>query len=126
VDGLRFDTLIRLVQEASTRRGALTAALAAGAASAVAGAGLVLSGSEAEAKKKKKKKKKCPVCAPLLSGAPCQTNLQCCTNETNRLCAIASTATTNTRTCCGGVGATCATTADCCLDFTCSGGVCNS
>jgi hypothetical protein len=125
VDGPRFDTLTRFVQEASTRRGALTAALAAGAASAVAAAGLALSGGEVEAKKKKRKKK-CPVCESLLSGAPCQTNLQCCTNETNRLCAIASNATTNTRTCCGGVGATCATTADCCLDFTCSGGFCNS
>ena len=126
MDGTRFDSLTRLVQEAGSRRGALRAALGGAAASAVVAAGLARSGGEAEAKKKKCKKKKCPVCEPLLAGSPCETNLQCCTNETNMLCAFASNATTAAKTCCGGVGATCTTTNDCCLDFTCNGGRCDS
>ena len=126
MDGTRFDTLTRLVQEAGSRREALRAALGGAAASAAVAAGLALSGGEAEAKKKKCKKKKCPVCEALLAGAPCTTNLQCCTNETNMLCAIASNATTNTRTCCGGVGAICVTTDNCCGDFTCNNGFCDS
>lgn len=126
MDGPRFDALARLVQEASTRRGALRSIVGGAVAPAFAAVGLAAAATTTEAKKKKKKKKKCPACEALPLGAPCTTNLQCCTNETNRLCAIASNATTNTLTCCGGVGAACATTNDCCLDFTCQGGVCDS
>lgn len=125
MDGTRFDTLTRLVQEAGSRRGALRAALGGAAASAAVVAGLARSGGEIEAKKKKCKKKKCPACEALIGNAACTTNLQCCPNETNRICAFSSTATTATKTCCGVTGATCTTDADCCAPSACDAGRCN-
>ncbi len=128
MDGSAFDTLTRLASGASTRRMALRSAIGGTVASAAAAVSLASFGGTAEAKKKKKcKKKKCPACAALFADAPCTTNLQCCTNETNRACAVAENASSGDKTCCGATGATCGgfdglqTIAPfCCADFACS------
>ena len=121
MDGSSFDTLTRFVGGANSRRTAMRTALAGATASALAAAGLALAGGQAEAKKKKKKKCKCKA---LDLGAACTTNKECCTNETNRLCAFFQGG--STFICCGGVGATCANSDQCCGDFTCQGGKCDS
>ncbi len=119
MDSPRFDSLVRSVQEAGTRRGALRAALGGATAAAV----LAVSRGDAGAKKKCKKKK-CPKCEALLVGQPCTTNLQCCTNETNNLCAISQGATEQVKTCCGAEGNSCTTDADCCAPVACDNGIC--
>jgi hypothetical protein len=127
MDGPTFDSITRLAQGASTRRGAVTSAIGGATASALAVAGLATLGGSAEAKKnKKKKKKKCPACQPLAAGTPCSTNLECCTNETDHLCAVSSTATSVTKTCCGGVGTPCTSSNQCCNQFSCKSGICDS
>jgi hypothetical protein len=127
MDGSAFDIVTRLAGRASTRRLALRSAIGGSVASAVAAIGIASHAGEAEAKKKKKKKKKCPVCEPLLDNAPCTTNLQCCTNETNRACAVPENAGNSDKKCCGATGAPCGgsnglnTIAPfCCADFQCS------
>jgi hypothetical protein len=119
MDSSAFDKLVRLVGGGSTRRIALKSALAGGALTAV---GLASSAMETAAKKKKKKCK----CKPKDLGDPCTSNKQCCTNETNRLCAIPSDPSSSQTVCCGGVGAQCDSTDDCCGDFTCESGLCDS
>ena len=127
MDGSSFDTLTRLVGEASTRRHAMRSALTGAAAAAVAAVGLAGLAGDAEAKrKKKKKKKKCPKCKPFAASSPCSTNKQCCTNETNRICAVASNAGNGDTTCCGGTGATCTSNDNCCANYSCSGGFCST
>jgi hypothetical protein len=120
MDGTAFDKLVQLVGGGSTRRIALKSALAGGTLAAV---GLAASAIETTAKKKKKK---CKKCKPKNLGEACATNKQCCTNETNRLCAFPSNPSSPNTVCCGGVGATCSSTDDCCGDFTCDGGLCDS
>jgi hypothetical protein len=130
MDGPRFDSFARFVGEASNRRAALKAALGGATAATIAAVSLATGASESEAKKKKKKKKKkkCAVCQPLTADAPCSTNLQCCTNDTNRACATPENASNSDKTCCGSTGATCGgrdgnldTIAPfCCAGFSCS------
>lgn len=119
MDGSVFAKLVRHVGGGSTRRIALRSALGGAALAAV---GLAASTGETEAKKKKKKCK----CKPKDLGESCTSNKQCCTNETNRLCAIPSSPPSPGTFCCGGVGAQCSSTDDCCGDFTCDGGICDS
>lgn len=121
MDDTRFDALSRLVDGIGTRRVALRAALAG-----VAAVGLTAAGSEIEAKKKKRKK--CKKCKALAADAPCTTNKQCCTNETNRACAVAENDSGGDRTCCGALDAVCGgidenddTVAPfCCAEFACN------
>jgi hypothetical protein len=125
MDGLRFESLTRIVDAVSTRRIALRSALAGAAASGVAAVGLTSSSSDTEAKKKKKK---CKKCKPLDADELCDTNKQCCTNETNRACAVAENASSGDRTCCGSLNAVCGgidenddTVAPfCCAEFACN------
>lgn len=124
MDGLTFDSLTRLVGVASTRRIARRSALGGAAASAIAVAGLAAVATETDAKKKRKK---CKKCKPLAADAPCTTNKQCCTNTTNRACAVAENAGNSDRTCCGALNAVCGGVNDvldtvapfCCADFVC-------
>jgi hypothetical protein len=124
MDGLRFESLTRIVDAVSTRRIALRSALAGAAASGVAAVGLTSSSSDTEAKKKKKK---CKKCKPLDADAPCNTNKQCCTNETNRACAIPVNDSGGDRTCCGALDAVCGgqdgigddVAPFCCAEFVC-------
>lgn len=120
MDGSAFDKLVRLAGGGSTRRIALKSALGGAALAAV---GLAASAIETTAKKKKKK---CKKCKGKNLGESCTSNKECCTNETNRLCAIPSDPPSPGTFCCGGVGAQCSSTDDCCGDFTCDGGVCDS
>jgi hypothetical protein len=121
MDGLQFDSLTRLVGAVSTRRFALRATLG-GAAAAV---GLAAMAGESAAKKKKRKK--CKKCKPLDADASCTTNKQCCTNETNRACAVPENASSSDKTCCGALNGECggfdgmSTIAPfCCADYVCS------
>jgi hypothetical protein len=80
-----------------------------------------------ESEAKKKKRKKCKKCKPLDADAPCTTNKECCTNETNRACAVAENASSDDLTCCGALNAVCGginETMDtvapfCCADYFC-------
>jgi hypothetical protein len=120
MDGSSFDSLVRLARAAASRRNAVKAALFP----AVTGVGAALIAprlSEA-----KKKKKKCKKCKAKDLGQTCSTNKECCTNETNRLCAIPSNPSSGQTVCCGGVGAKCSSTDDCCGDFVCENGVCDA
>jgi hypothetical protein len=121
MDGPSFDILGRIARAASTRRAALTSALIP----AAAGLGVAAFGGGNTIEAKKKKKKKCKCKAKSL-GESCTSNKQCCTNETNRLCAIPSNPSSSQTVCCGGVGAKCTGIDDCCGDFTCDNGVCDS
>lgn len=124
MDGLRFDSLTRIVDAVSTRRIALRSVIAGAAASGMAAVGLITSRSDAEAKKKKKK---CKKCKPLDADAPCNTNKQCCTNETNRACAPPVNDAGGDTTCCGALDAVCGGQDDidddvapfCCAEFFC-------
>jgi hypothetical protein len=55
MDGLRFESLTRIVDAVSTRRIALRSALAGAAATGIAAVGLAASSGDIEAKKKKEK-----------------------------------------------------------------------
>ena len=121
MDSPAFDTLARLARAAGTRRIAVKTAMVP--ALAGLGAAVIARPSAIEAKKKKKKCKKCKAKG---LGEACTSNKECCTNQTNRLCAIPSNPSSSQTVCCGGVGATCTSTDDCCGDFTCEGGVCDS
>jgi hypothetical protein len=122
MDGLKIASLTRLVGAVGTRRIALKSALGGAAASVSAARGL----GETEAKNKKRKK--CKKCQPLAADAPCTTNKQCCTNETNRACAVAENAGNDDKTCCGGLDAECGgfdamdvpVAPFCCADFSCA------
>lgn len=121
MDDIRFDALSRLVDGVGTRRVALRTALAG-----VVAVGVTAAGSAVEAKKKKKKK--CKKCKALAADASCSTNKQCCTNETNRACAVAENASNNDTTCCGALNAVCGGINDdldtvspfCCAEFACN------
>jgi hypothetical protein len=121
MDGPSFDTFVRLARAAASRRSALKAALVP----AIAGLGAATL-ARPSAVVAKKKKKKCKKCKAKGLGESCTSNKECCTNETNRLCAIASNELGDDLTCCGGVGASCSSTNDCCGDFTCDSGTCQS
>jgi hypothetical protein len=124
MDGSTFDTITRLASRVNTRRTALRTVIGGSVASAAAAVGLAETTSNAEAKKKKKCKKKCPVCSPLVGNVICTSNLQCCTNETNRACLVPFGSGNSDRMCCGATGATCASPTDCCQNFSCTGGTC--
>jgi hypothetical protein len=98
-----------------TRRGALRAALAGGALAAVG----VASGASA----KKRNRKRCR-CTPRALGELCSTNKQCCANQTNRICALKNGEGAVATRCCGGLGASCDETTDCCNNFDCEDGSC--
>ncbi len=113
MDGSMSDRLAQLVQGASRRR-ALRAAL--GGAAAATG-GLVASGLGSDAKNKKKKKCKKKTCKGRAAGEECDTNLQCCPNETNCICGFADGLPGPI--CCGVLDATCTSINDCCEGFVC-------
>jgi len=134
MDDQRFDTLVRSLPVAASRR-AVGHSVAATVFGGVLG---VLGLAEAGANGRKRGGKKhdgkkhgdddhrgCPTCKPLAADAPCTSNRQCCPNETNRICsrptnAVAATPTT----CCGGLNAVCGsavpTAPFCCAGFVCS------
>jgi hypothetical protein len=101
MDGLTFDTLVRKVTTAASRRSVLKSALVP----AFAGLGVASRAGvdEADAKKKRKKKK----CKPKASGAPCSKDKQCCTKKTKRICDVPTGAGNSDTVCCGGNGAKC-------------------
>jgi hypothetical protein len=121
MDGPSFDTLARFARAAASRRNALKSAFIP--ALAGLGAASFLDGGNSAAKKKKKK---CKKCKGKNLGDSCTSNKECCTNETNLLCAIPSNPSSDNTECCGGVGAKCNNTDDCCGDFTCEDGFCDS
>src|SRR3954451_18517954 len=101
MDGSRLDALAWLGSAAGTRRIALRSALGAAAASTGAIVGLAALSGAVDAKKHHHKKcKKDQKCKPQTAGSLCSTNKQCCTNETNRVCALASGF--DQTICCGG------------------------
>ncbi len=122
MDGSTFDTLTRLASNASTRRTAVRSVIGGSVVSAAAAVGLASLTDDASAKKKCKKK--CPKCESLTFGAACQTNLQCCTNETNMACLTVNGAGNSDRTCCGSLGFACTELNDCCQNYECSNGTC--
>ena len=123
MDGSRFDAFTRLVGTAGTRRTALRSALGAAAASTGAVVGLAALSERVDAKKHHHKKcNKDKKCKPQAAGSLCSTNKQCCTNETNRICALASGF--DQTICCGGTGAPCTTNDNCCRHFNCVAGAC--
>jgi hypothetical protein len=120
--GSAIDRLARTLAMAS-RRHALRMALG-GAAAATTGMLAPGLGGDAKNRRKRKGKKTCgpAPCVARASGATCQTTLQCCPNETNRICAFANGLPGPI--CCGVLGATCATITDCCAGFACDTGRC--
>ena len=134
MDGSRFDSLTRLVSQASSRRNTLRSALGAAAASTVAVVGLTALSSETDAQNRNRnrnrnnnrnrnRRRRCERCRPRAAGETCTTNEQCCTDKTNRICAQAP-GTGGTTICCGGTGASCTSTAQCCRHFSCVFGFC--
>jgi hypothetical protein len=121
MEGSLFDRLTQIV--GGSRRSALRTAFGG---AALATAGLMASTLESSAKKKKKCKKKtcpeCPVCEPLDIGEACQTNVDCCPNETNAICSFVQG--NIQRVCCGVLGASCTDTIQCCFAHVCFGGQC--
>src|SRR5262245_25515673 len=95
---------MRVVGRVSTRRTTLRSALSGAAATAAAAVGFSAMAGDVAAKKKCKK---CPKCLSLDFGQPCSTNQECCTNETNMICAVASNAGNSDTTCCGAKGFSC-------------------
>ena len=132
VDGSRFDSLTRLVSQASSRRNTLRSALGAAAASTVAVVGLTALSSETDAQRRNRnnnnnrnrnRRRRCPRCRPRSFGEVCSTNEQCCTDKTDRICALGP-GTGGTTVCCGGTGAPCSSSTHCCRHFTCAFGFC--
>lgn len=123
MDGSQFDSLMRVVGRVSTRRTTLRSALGGAAATAAAAVGFTAIAGDVAAKKKKCKK--CPKCESLDFGQPCSTNQQCCTNETNMICAVPSNAGNSDTKCCGAKGFSCNSNDSCCGDFTCKDGFCS-
>ncbi len=103
------------VFQSTSRRHALRTGLGAAAA---ATAGMGVSGLSSDAKKRKK----CKKCKARASGEDCETNKQCCPNQTNRICAFPDGEPGPV--CCGVLGATCAGDVDCCRGFVCFEGRC--
>jgi hypothetical protein len=89
-----------------------------------AAVGLAALSGTAEAKNRHhhKRCKKPKKCKPLAAGSLCSTNKQCCTNETNRICALARGF--DQTICCGGTGSACTTDDSCCRHFSCVAGAC--
>jgi hypothetical protein len=130
MESTRFDQIAATVAQNRTRRTMLrllgTAALGAGGLS-------LLGRDEGDARRRRGKKKhkhgkgkgaeRC-----LKAGDLCEHDEQCCTDETGRICEVASNASNSDTTCCGGLGATCgganadldALSPFCCADLTCS------
>ena len=123
MDGSLSDRLTRII--GGSRRNALRSAVGG---AALATAGLMTSTFASSAKKKKCKKKKCPdcpvcpVCEALEIGEACQTNLDCCPNETNAICSFVQGGSGTV--CCGVVGASCTDDAPCCFGYFCLVGQC--
>lgn len=123
-----FDALAKEMADGAISRGrALKYFGAAILGSALGGSMLGMPLAEAKKKKKKKKKKKCKP-----AGAFCQNSAQCCPSKTRRICDVAVNAGNSDKTCCGANGATCGpkdtngddTAPFCCVNFTCTNGVC--
>jgi hypothetical protein len=122
VDGSRFDSVSRLVGAATTRRTTLRSAVGAAAASTVALVGLAALSGETDAADRRRRRR-CRRCRGRGLGEACSRNDQCCTNETNRICAL-NTPSATTTVCCNGTGVACSINADCCHHFQCSSGFC--
>ena len=131
VEGSRFDALTRHVGQVTTRRGTLRSALGAGLATAAA-VGLAMPAGAARGGNNRcknrlrqcKQKLRQERCEPRPFGATCSTNEQCCTDKTGQICALHGGPGTPT-VCCGGTGASCFASSDCCRHFSCSGGFCH-
>jgi hypothetical protein len=99
----------------STRRRALHAALGA---ATIAAASLGAGRSETAAKTHKKRCR----CQAKGLGESCTANKQCCTNQTNRICAIQRNV--GGPRCCGALQAGCTGNTDCCESCECLDGAC--
>jgi hypothetical protein len=116
MDGSMIDRLAEAVQGVSRRHAVRT--VLGGAAGAMGGMAATGFGSDARKKKKCKKKG----CTARALGEECETNRQCCPNETNRICGFAINLPGPI--CCGTLGATCTGFNDCCGGFACLEGRC--
>ena len=124
VDGSEFDALTRQVGGASTRRTTLRSAVGAATASAVALFGLAALSGEADARNRRRnRRRRCPRCRPRAAGEFCSTNEQCCTDKTDRICALGPGSGSST-ICCGGTGASCTASSQCCRHYSCVSGFC--
>lgn len=115
MDDSTFDNVTRLV--GSTRRDLLRAA----GASALGAFGIasLLGANEAEAKKGGRKRRR-RRCKPKPAGSACQTDKDCCTKKTKRVCGIPFGGGEEDPTvCCGVDGTPCTTPDNCCDGFTC-------
>src|SRR5262245_31264592 len=108
--GFAFDRLVGLVGSASTRRTALKMALG-GTTVASAGLASAVGGTNA-----KKKHKKCKKCQGVGFGEECNSNKDCCANETNLSCGVPNGGSP-ALVCCGGLNAPCSDEFDCCWIF---------
>lgn len=110
--------MTQLVVDGS-RRGMLRTAITGAAASALAGIGLASGAIDATAARGKNKKKE--RCKPKPVGTLCETNKDCCCNK-NQICSTPCDGAPGTTpsVCCGGKGATCDTSFDCCFNFICN------
>jgi hypothetical protein len=104
----------RHIDAGRTRRTALTTALG--------GAALAALGATSRSPETVAKKKKRCQCKAKAVGEICTSNKECCTNQTNHICAIRPSQ--NGLRCCGGLGAKCPAVGDCCAGFNCLSGRC--
>jgi hypothetical protein len=106
--------MTQLVVDGS-RRGMLRTALTGAAASALAGIGIASGAVDATAGKKKRR------CKPKPVGTPCETNKDCCCNK-NQICSTPCDGSpgVTSSVCCGGKGASCDSSFDCCFNFVCN------
>jgi hypothetical protein len=114
MDGSGIARVFRHIDAGRTRRTALTTALG----------GVVLAATGAASRSPEtvaKKKKRCQ-CKAKAVGEICTSNKQCCTNQTNHICAVLQGQ--NQLRCCGGLGAKCPTVGGCCAGFNCLSGRC--
>ena len=135
MDEERFDTLVRSLPVAASRRAvghSVAAAVFGGVMGVLGLAEAGAHGGKRGGKKHGGKKhgdddhRNCPSCNPLDTDAPCTSNRQCCPNETNRICSrVTGAVAGDPTTCCGGLNAGCGSRTPgeaplCCTGFVCS------
>jgi hypothetical protein len=116
MDDLTFDRLVRLVSTTASRRKVVKSA----SASALGALGLAaLLGAEEVRAKKGGKKRKRRRCKPKPAGTSCQTDKDCCTKKTKRVCKEPFNQPGEDPVCCGEEGTPCKFPSDCCNGFDC-------
>lgn len=115
MDTSPFKKVVRLLGVDGSRRGVLRNALTGAAAAAGAGMGLASQPAEPAGAKKKKR------CKPKPPGTACASNKDCCC-QANQICSTACLGNpgVDPSVCCGGKGASCSASTDCCFNFVCN------